>query len=95
MYLDRRDLRGVVIFLAVVAFVMAGGLTGYTVDRHAGEKIGSHILVAGHAADDRFWIYSFFCALIGVALSCLAMIRRIWDPPPAKRTQKPERDSAG
>jgi hypothetical protein len=85
MYLERRDYRGIVIFLSVIAFCAAFGLADRTIDREPGERIGRRELVAGHTGDQKFWGYAGIVGSIGVGLAILAMIRPIWEPSPKKK----------
>ena len=85
MYLDRRDYRGIVIFLSIVAFCAAFGLADRTVDREPGERLGRRQLVAGHTGDQKFWNYAGITASAGAVLAILALIRPLWEPSPKRK----------
>lgn len=85
MYLERRDYRGIVIFLSVVAFCAAFGLADRTIDREPGERVGRRELVAGHTGDQKFWSYAGITASAGAALAILALIRPLWEPKPKRK----------
>ncbi|HEY0862558.1 MAG TPA: hypothetical protein VGD97_00505 [Lacunisphaera sp.] len=85
MYLERRDYRGIVIFLSIVALFAAFGLADRTIDREPGERVGRGELVVGHTGDQKFWSYAGIVGAIGVGLGVLAMIRPLWEPSPKKK----------
>jgi hypothetical protein len=94
MHLERKDYRGIVIFLSVVAFCAAFGLADHTIDREPGERAGRRELVAGHTGDQKFWNYAGITASVGAALALLAMIRPLWESSPRKKeSPAPKREA--
>ena len=92
MHLERRDYRGIVIFLSIVAFFAAFGLADRTIDREPAERVGRRQLVAGHTGDQKFWSHAAVAASAGAVLAILAMIRPLWDTSPKRKApnQSPE-----
>ena len=94
MCLERKDYRGIVIFLSVVALCAAFGLMDRTRDREPGERDGRRTLVAGHTGDPKFWSYAGIVGSIGVGLAVLAMIRPLWEPSLKKKEPISERSDS-
>jgi hypothetical protein len=91
MYLERKDYRGIVIFLSIVAFCVAFGLADRTIDREAGERVGRRELVAGHTGDLKFWSYAGITASAGAVLAILALVRPLWEPLQKRKDADPDR----
>jgi hypothetical protein len=78
-YFDGRDYRGMLIAVALLAFVGAWVFHLQTLDLPAGLKIGRHVLVESQHGDPAYALPRAIALGCGLGAAALASIRRLWE----------------